>query len=55
MLHITFVAFIYLTCGSLYLLNAFNLIPIPPKPPPLVTTNLISFMTSLFVFELKLT
>ena len=29
MLHITFVALIYLICGSLYLLNAFN--PIPPS------------------------
>ena len=46
MLHSISPGLIYFITGSLYLLT----IP-PPHYPPLITTNLISFSMSLFVFE----
>ena len=48
MFYITYLALIYLITGSLYLLTAFS-----QNGWPLVTTNLISFSVSLFVFEVQ--
>ena len=50
MLYTTSLVFIYLITGSLYLLTAFIQF-LFPHPPRLVTTNLLSFSTSSFVFK----
>ena len=49
MLYITSLVFIYLMTTSLYLLTTFFQDPLPPYPPLLVTTNLVSYSMTLFL------